>query len=113
MLVTRRMIEQQPDMVQRLVTAHARATETLQQDRERWLGRAEAFGTPRRVLELCDRRSFATPEAAGKAVSKGLQGRLSGPGSRAPHWSPAAFGAAAWSERHSQPTDCCAHARCP
>ena len=52
MLVTRRMIEQQPDMVQRLVTAHARATETLQQDRERWLGRAEAFGTPRRVLEL-------------------------------------------------------------
>lgn len=52
MLVTRRMIEEQPDTVQQLVTAHARATETLRQDRDRWLGRAEEFGTPRRVLEL-------------------------------------------------------------
>ena len=52
MLVTRRMIEEQPDTVQRLVTAQARATETLRQDRDRWLGRAEEFGTPRRVLEL-------------------------------------------------------------
>jgi NitT/TauT family transport system substrate-binding protein len=52
MLVTRRMIEEQPDTVQQLVTAHARATEALRQDPDRWLGRAEEFGTPRRVLEL-------------------------------------------------------------
>ena len=52
LLVTREMIERQPETVQRLVTAHARATESLLRDRERWLGRAEAFGTPRRVLDL-------------------------------------------------------------
>jgi NitT/TauT family transport system substrate-binding protein len=52
LLVTRTMIEQQPATVQRLVTAHARATEALVRDRKHWLGRAEAFGTPRRVLEL-------------------------------------------------------------
>lgn len=52
MLVTRRMIEEQPDTVQRLVTAHARATEALRQDPDRWLSHAEEFGTQRRVLEL-------------------------------------------------------------
>jgi NitT/TauT family transport system substrate-binding protein len=37
--------------VQALVTAHARATETLVRDRDRWLGRAADFGTPPEVLE--------------------------------------------------------------
>lgn len=52
LLVTREMIARQPETVQRLVTAHARATEALRRDRGRWLDRAEAFGTPRPVLDL-------------------------------------------------------------
>lgn len=51
MLVTRAMIDKQPEKVQQLVTAHARATELLQHDRDRWLKEAESFGTPRAVLE--------------------------------------------------------------
>ena len=51
MLVTREMIDKQPDKVQHLVTAHARATKLLQRDRDRWLKEAERFGTPRAVLE--------------------------------------------------------------
>ena len=51
LLVTRAMIEQQPAAVQRLVDAHARATEALRRDRGRWLQRAASFGTPVAVLE--------------------------------------------------------------
>ncbi|MBB5348022.1 ABC transporter substrate-binding protein [Desulfoprunum benzoelyticum] len=51
LLVTRAMIERQPAAVQRLVNAHAGATEALRQDRDRWLARAESFGTPRAVLD--------------------------------------------------------------
>ena len=51
LLVTRATIANHPDRVQALVTAHARATETLIRDRDRWLGRAADFGTPRPVLE--------------------------------------------------------------
>jgi NitT/TauT family transport system substrate-binding protein len=51
MLVTREMIEKQPEKVQKLVDAHARATEHLRANREAWLQRAEAFGTPRKVLD--------------------------------------------------------------
>jgi NitT/TauT family transport system substrate-binding protein len=51
LLVTRAMIEQHPAAVQRLVDAHARATEALRRDRNRWLERAQSFGTPRPVLE--------------------------------------------------------------
>ncbi len=49
LLVTRATIANHPDRVQALVTAHARATETLVRDRDRWLGRAaDFFGTHRR-----------------------------------------------------------------
>jgi NitT/TauT family transport system substrate-binding protein len=51
LLVTRATIAKHPDRVQALVTAHARATETLVRDRDRWLGRAADFGTPPEVLE--------------------------------------------------------------
>jgi len=51
MLVTQKMIDQQPEKVQQLVNAHARATEALRRDRARWLKEAQAFGTPLPVLE--------------------------------------------------------------
>ena len=51
MLVTRTMIEKNPAAVQKLVNAHARATEYLNNNRQRWLERAETFGTPLRILE--------------------------------------------------------------
>ena len=51
MLVTREMIETEPEKVQQLVDAHARATEALLRDRDRWLQKAESFGTPRAVLD--------------------------------------------------------------
>lgn len=51
MLVTRDLINKNPNAVQQLVNAHARATEALNRDRARWLGRAETFGTPRIILE--------------------------------------------------------------
>lgn len=50
-LVTRAMIDKHPEKVQQLVTAHARATELLRRDRDRWLKEAETFGTQRAVLE--------------------------------------------------------------
>ena len=51
MLVTRALIEKHPARVQKLVDAHARATEFLNGNRSAWLQRAETFGTPMRVLE--------------------------------------------------------------
>ena len=51
MLVTQKMIDQQPEKVQQLVNAHVRATEALRRDRARWLKEAQAFGTPLPVLE--------------------------------------------------------------
>lgn len=51
MLVTREMIEKNPETVQELVNAHAQATEHLRSNREAWLQRAETFGTPRKILD--------------------------------------------------------------
>ncbi len=51
LLVTRTMIEKQPETVQKLVDAHARATEYLSANRSAWLQRAATFGTPLPVLE--------------------------------------------------------------
>ncbi len=51
MLATRELIEKHPETVQKLVNAHARATEALKHDQTRWLKRAERFGTPLKVLE--------------------------------------------------------------
>jgi NitT/TauT family transport system substrate-binding protein len=51
MLVTRAMIEKHPDLVQKLVNAHARATENLNRNQQQWLERATTFGTPLKILE--------------------------------------------------------------
>ena len=52
MLVTREMIEKNPEAVQKLVNAHARTTEELNRNHARWLERAQSFGTSLKVLEL-------------------------------------------------------------
>lgn len=52
MLVTRQAIEQQPEMVASLVTAHARATEYLKAHPGEWLQKAATFGTAPEVLGL-------------------------------------------------------------
>lgn len=51
MIVTKDMIKNNPQAVQKLVDAHAKATETLNGDRKSWINKAETFGTPRPILE--------------------------------------------------------------
>jgi NitT/TauT family transport system substrate-binding protein len=51
MLVTREMIEKNPETVYQLVKTHARATRHLMADQKAWLERAAAFGTPIDTLE--------------------------------------------------------------
>ncbi len=51
MLVTRRMIEQRPEVVKKLVWAHAKATVFLKKNQELWLRRASSFGTALPVLK--------------------------------------------------------------
>jgi len=52
MLVTRKDVDERPDLVQRMVEAHAKATRYLQDHPDQWLAKASEFGTPREVLEL-------------------------------------------------------------
>ncbi len=51
MLVRRETIKRNPERVQALVNAHARATKYLQAHPDEWLKRASAFGTELRILE--------------------------------------------------------------
>ncbi len=51
MLVTRKMIEADPEAVFRLVQAHAAATRHLAAHPSIWLSRAASFGTPLKTLE--------------------------------------------------------------
>jgi NitT/TauT family transport system substrate-binding protein len=51
MLVRRKTIEENPELVYRLVLAHARSTRHLSIHQEEWLKRASEFGTPLNVLE--------------------------------------------------------------
>jgi NitT/TauT family transport system substrate-binding protein len=51
MLVKRETMERDPERVQALVDAHARATKYLQAHPDEWLKRASAFGTELRILE--------------------------------------------------------------
>ncbi|MBW1802145.1 MAG: ABC transporter substrate-binding protein [Deltaproteobacteria bacterium] len=51
MLVRRKTIEENPQLVYELVLAHARATENLKDHPEKWLRRASNFGTPLRILQ--------------------------------------------------------------
>ncbi|GBC60985.1 aliphatic sulfonates ABC transporter substrate-b inding protein [Desulfonema ishimotonii] len=50
MLVTRQAIEKTPELVYRLVKAHAEATRYLQAHPDEWLKKASAFGTPLPIL---------------------------------------------------------------
>jgi len=52
MITTKDKIEKNPEQVQKLVTAHVKATENLNKDREAWLNKASEFGTDRKVLDL-------------------------------------------------------------
>lgn len=53
MMTSQKEIENNPELIQKLVTAHARATEeSLNSDREEWLDRSEEFGNEREVLEI-------------------------------------------------------------
>ena len=51
MLVTRKAVTENPDLVHALVKAHALASQYLVQHPERWLQMAAEFGTERAVLE--------------------------------------------------------------
>ena len=51
MLVTRRTIDQRPDIVLQLVRAHAQATQFLNRHPDQWLDKAATFGTQRAVLD--------------------------------------------------------------
>jgi NitT/TauT family transport system substrate-binding protein len=51
MLVTRRTIQERPELVRRLVRAHARATAFLQLHPDQWLAKASAFGTKPKILQ--------------------------------------------------------------
>ena len=51
MLVTRELIDKDPERVYRLVAAHAQATEYLRANPDRWLQRAAEFGTPVEILQ--------------------------------------------------------------
>lgn len=51
MLVRRETIQKNPDLVFRLVLAHARATKHLAAHRDQWFKKAATFGTPLHILE--------------------------------------------------------------
>jgi NitT/TauT family transport system substrate-binding protein len=51
MLVTRATIQENPDLVFRLVAAHARATGYLNRNPEQWLRKAATFGTSLAILQ--------------------------------------------------------------
>lgn len=51
MLATRKMIETRPDLVFKLVAAHASATDYLKMHPEKWLQRASRFGTSLQILK--------------------------------------------------------------
>ncbi len=51
MLVTRERIEREPEMVYRLVKAHAQSSEHLIHHPQQWLAKAAEFGTPAAVLQ--------------------------------------------------------------
>jgi NitT/TauT family transport system substrate-binding protein len=51
MIVTRKTILKNPELVQRLVLIHARATDHLKAHPDQWLKKASIFGTPLRVLD--------------------------------------------------------------
>ncbi len=51
MLVTERTIRENPDLVFKLILAHAKATDYLRENKRAWLEKASGFGTPVEILE--------------------------------------------------------------
>lgn len=52
MITTRDKIKNNPEMIQELVTAHAKATEYLNSNKNAWIDKSAEFGTDRKVLEI-------------------------------------------------------------
>ena len=52
MMTTKQQVEENPELIQKLVTAHVKATEALNADREKWMGKSIEFGTEREVMEV-------------------------------------------------------------
>lgn len=52
MITTKDMIEKKPELIQKLVTAHVKATEHLNRDREAWYSKDSEFGTDREVFDI-------------------------------------------------------------
>lgn len=52
MMTTKQQVEENPELIQKLVTAHVKATEALNADREKWMEKSIEFGTERQVMEV-------------------------------------------------------------
>jgi len=52
MMTTKDEIKNNPEVIQKLVTAHVKATDHLNQDRDAWLEKAAEFGTDRKILDV-------------------------------------------------------------
>ncbi|UWG98721.1 ABC transporter substrate-binding protein [Dehalobacter sp. DCM] len=52
MITTKDKIQNNPEMIQKLVTAHAKATEYLNASKNVWLTKAAEFGTDKKVLDV-------------------------------------------------------------
>lgn len=52
MITTKDKIKNNPEMIQKLVTADVKATEYLNKNRSTWLDKAAEFGTDKKVLEV-------------------------------------------------------------
>lgn len=52
MMTTKEQVEKNPQLIQKLVTAHVKATEALNADREKWMEKSIGFGTEREVMEV-------------------------------------------------------------
>jgi NitT/TauT family transport system substrate-binding protein len=52
LIVARTTVERRPDLVQRMVSTHARATRHLVAHQDEWLAEAARFGTPLEVLRI-------------------------------------------------------------
>ena len=52
MMTTRDMVENNPELIQELVTAHVQATEFINSDRQAWFDKSAEFGTDPDVLDV-------------------------------------------------------------
>lgn len=52
MMTTENYIKQNPELIRELVTAHAKATEFLNSDRNAWIEKSAEFGTAKEVLDV-------------------------------------------------------------